>query len=581
MKNYIVTIIFVVIYLLIIFLPLEGIAFMPDIFDFSKLNSQDYFGLIIGAVSSIFGIMMAVIILSVEFFKERITKNNFVNPIEFKDIQNAIYLSVIIIFLSFLSYLIIEDFKTSRNITIGYYIGVLFLLYIFSVFPFFKELVDRSSQIKGVLELANSLVVEDFEQASKYRFQKHSSELNFIKIKKSVDSYIIENKIESYETVNDKILEKTFEFIGDGADRETCDNILGALTWLWRENCKTAIRSNDSQFFNTIWDSINKIYQHFADKKIELLHIQEIHTFIYFDLKSLYKYFKNTLSLSNALDVIENSFRVNVTKNCPKQEDIWDLIIMYEKDSRIDSNFSASSTWDGIIDIVKYINDIQNIAIELGDRELFEECNLRLDGICSHIIYEYNNLGSYQKGYLVWNILTTSYYYSSIALEKGLYKDTLDCYKVYKYLVESIIEGELLGERDIRVILRNLGNNLFEALKYKKLHSDNNYGTFSDFYKIGIHSIKKYHDSDLNKNVVDYFISYLIFCKEFIENEGLDNYVQEYNCVKKAISHFINIAEDYDNFKEDENPLKEWKTILENFQEIKLETPLNFKWEIK
>ncbi|MDR7694820.1 hypothetical protein D1000_05360 [Riemerella anatipestifer] len=74
MKNYKAAIIFALVNLLITFLPLECITFMPDIFDFSKLDSQDYFGLIIGAVSSIFGIMMAVIILSVEFFKERLTK---------------------------------------------------------------------------------------------------------------------------------------------------------------------------------------------------------------------------------------------------------------------------------------------------------------------------------------------------------------------------------------------------------------------------------------------------------------------------------------------------------------------------
>ncbi|MBT0572732.1 hypothetical protein PG294_08550 [Riemerella anatipestifer] len=85
-------------------------------------------------------------------------------------------------------------------------------------------------------------------------------------------------------------------------------------------------------------------------------------------------------------------------------------------------------------------------------------------------------------------------------------------------MIERIIEKESLKEEDIRVILKNLGNYLFEALKNKKLHSNYDFGTFPDFCRIGIHSIKKYNESGLNKNIVDYFINYLktlkIICRK-------------------------------------------------------------------
>ena len=580
-ENYKPIIIFALVYLLITFLPLECVAFMPDIFNFSKLDSQDYFGLIIGAVSSIFGIMMAVIILSVDFFKERLTKKNYINPVEFRIVQNAIFLPILIIVLSFISYLFVDEFNNTKNITLGYYVGILFILYIVSVFPFFKNIIGKSSQIKQVLEEVSDLNLEDFKQVSRYRYQNKNPESKLRNLKKVIDSFIIENKIESYEVINDKILEKGLEIIGEGDDRQKCNDVLGAITWLWGENCRTAIRVNDSHFFNSVWNSINSIYQRFADKRIELLHIQEVESFIYFDLKTLYKYFKNTISLGNALDIIENSFNENISKNCPKQEEIWDLMNLYEKTRNYDSNFSASSTWDGLNNIIRFIFDIQDIAIELGDKELFEECNQRINSICSHIIYDFNSLGKYQKGYLTWQTLTTNYYYSSIALEKGLYKDTLNCYKVHKHLIEEIIKKESLKEEDIRVILRNLGNYLFEALKNKKLHSDYDFGTFADFCRIGIHSIKKYNESDLNKNVVDYFINYLKHLKSFVENDGIGSYPNEYNNVKRAIAHFINVAITYDGMREDESPVKEWKEILNDFKEISKETPLNIDWEIK
>lgn len=190
-------------------------------------------------------------------------------------------------------------------------------------------------------------------------------------------------------------------------------------------------------------------------------------------------------------------------------------------------------------------------------------------------------MGQYQKGYLTWQTLTKNYYYSSIALGKGLYKDTLYCYKVHKHLIERIIEKEFLKEEDIRVILKNLGNDLFEALKNKKLHSDYDFGTFADFCRIGIHSIKKYNGSNLNKNVVDYFINFFKHLKSFIEKDGIENYPNEYNNVKRAISHFIDVAITYDGMKGDEKPVNEWKEILNDFKEIPKETPLNIDWEIK
>ncbi|MRN16255.1 hypothetical protein D1000_05365 [Riemerella anatipestifer] len=500
---------------------------------------------------------------------------------EFRNVQNAIFLPILIIVLSFISYLFVDEFNNTKNITLGYYVGILFILYIFSVFPFFKEIIGKSSQIKQVLEEVHTLSLEDFKQVSRYRYQNKNTESKLGKLKKVIDSFIIENKIESYEVINDKILEKGLEIIGEGDDRQKCDDVLGAITWLWGENCRTAIRVNDSHFFDSVWNSINSIYQRFADKKIELLHIQEVESFIYFDLKTLYKYFKNTISLGNALDVIENSFNENITKNCPNQEEIWGLMNFYEKvDDKHSSYLNSSLSWEGIKNIINKVFDIQDIAIELGDKELFKECNQRINLICSHIIYDFNNLGKYQKGYLTWQTLK-NYYYSSIALEKGLYKDTLDCYKVHKHLIERIIEKESLKEEDIRVILKNLGNYLFEALKNKKLHSNYDFGTFPDFCRIGIHSIKKYNESGLNKNIVDYFINYLKHLKSFVENDGIENYPNEYNNVKRAIAHFINVAITYDGMREDENRVKEWKEILNDFKEISKETPLNIDWEIK
>lgn len=573
----------IILFLLILFTPIaQKYAFVPDYLNFSKLQSaDDFFSLIIGAIASIFGILMAVIILSVEFFKEKLDKNNYLNPFDNHLIKNSIYLSVNIISFSFLSYIMIDKFNNSKYITIGYFIAALFVIYVYSVFPILKNIINSSSQIKQVLEMIKKLEIIDYKEFSKYSYKEKNPDSNLRKIKNEIDTYILENKINSYEVILEKILEKTIKLIGDGSNRENCDILIDALTWLLGENCKTAIRVNDSKYFDCVWNSINSIYLFAADKKIELINLQELESFIYFDIKNLYKHFKNTISLGNALNVIENSFNANITKNCPKQEDIWELINLYEKNHHTDSNFTTSFNWNHIITIIDFIFDIQDISIELIDKDLFEECNHRINKMCFNIIFKFDNLGQYQKGYLIWQKITKSYYKSSVALERGLYFNTLDCYNIHENLLKTIIQNEILKEEDIRVILKTLGNYLFTDMKNKKLNSDYTYGTFGNFCRIGINSIKKYKMSTLNKNVVDYFINYFTNLKFFIEKEGIENYVNEYTSIKSAISHFINVYQNFEVLKLDDEQVKKWTEILNDFKDIPIDSNFNIDWKIK
>ena len=50
-------------------------------------------------------------------FKERLTKKNYINPVEFRIVQNAIFLPILIIVLSFISYLFVDEFNNTKNIT--------------------------------------------------------------------------------------------------------------------------------------------------------------------------------------------------------------------------------------------------------------------------------------------------------------------------------------------------------------------------------------------------------------------------------------------------------------------------------
>lgn len=563
--------------------PLNRVAFIPDYLNFGKLDAQSYFGMIIGAVASIFGVLMAVIIISVEFLKEKIENNRYINPLERRNIQSTIHLSVNILLLTLLSYIHIDAFDNSNNITLGYYIAFLFILYIYSIYPFFTGIIEKSSKIRNVLDNVNSLIIEDFRKVLEYRYGKLVSDSKISLLKKDIDSYILSNNIYSYEIVANSVLERGFMLIGDGKDRRKCNEVFSAIVWLWRENAKTAVRNNDSQYFDLIWNSIGLIYLRAARNKIELMNLQEINMFIYFDLKSLYRQFKSTISLNNALDVIDVSFKINVLENCPKQNDIFDLVSSYEEiDSNNASSLDSSLAWKEIYEILRHIETVQEIAIELDDKNLFMECSERIQMICLDLVSDFKNLGHYQKGELVWRVLTSNYYQSSLALRKGLFSSTIYCFAIPKNLMVDVIKRNVFVEKDIRIIIKTLGEHLFNALKEHKLDFGYRDGTLEDFLKIGIGCITTYNINVVSKNTVKYFMGYFKYIKEYIELHGIEKYPQEYKAFQKAIKNYIEVGIRHGKFKENEKPICKWILLYNSFKEVENEDELGIvRWKIK
>lgn len=566
------------------FIPLEDFAFIPDFLNLSKLNTQNYFGLIISAVASIFGILMAVIIISVEFFKEKMNKNGYVNPLGNRNIQSTIHLSVNIIVIAFFSYITIDKFENSNTLTLGYYVAYLFILYIYSIYPFFTGVIDKSSKIKNVLENATSLNIKDFREFLMYSPNEKERIPKILLLKKDIDSYILENKESSYEAVNNAILKRGLNLIEENKDMQSRSEVVKVFIWLWTENAKMAIRANDSYYFDLIWNSIGEIYRFAAKKNIDLMNFQDIETFIFFDVKKLYLQFKNTFSLSNALNIIEASFKINLIKNCPKQEEIWDLMFLYERinyNSICVSSSDASVAWDRIVEIFKHIEIIQDIAIELGDQNLFMECNDKIGTICLDVLSNTNDIGSYQQGYLIKNALITSFYKSSIALEKEVFSNTMYCFDIPRYFMENAIKRELLIEKDVREIIMNLGEYLFIALKERKLDLGYSKGTFGEFTRIGLFCLRMYDKNIISEHTVNYFIEYFKYIKDFIEREGVYEFSEEYRITQRAVKDYIDVAIENCKFDKYELPVSKWVELYNSFKEINnLDKLVVIKWEI-
>ncbi|MFB9057174.1 hypothetical protein ACFFU9_10520 [Mariniflexile ostreae] len=573
------------IYVFLIITPLiEWIAFIPDYLNISSINPQDYFGIIIGAISSIFGIVMAVVLLSVEFFKERISKDAYVNPLENQLIRNSIYTSISLIGISFLGYIQIESFTTSKSVSIGYYIGFIFIFYIYSVFPVLKTIIGKSSRIKSNVDLVNSISLNSFQNVSRQRFRDNLVEDDTLKIlKKELDSYILSTNVTAYQKINDDIISKALTIITDGKNRQQCDIVIGGIIWLWRENSKTAIRASDNHYFETLWSYISDIYLYFADKKAPLLHLQDMHSFIYLDFFKLHEKLGNSIPLTNAMDSIEVSFKSNLTNNCPKQENLKRLARMFEEDGQYEpSSIDDSIQWDSINGLIGLMSKVQDCAINIGNKDLFEESIRRHQDICSDIYYGDYPIGNYQKRFILWKELTSSFYSSRKALEIGLYENTFDCFRIPKNLIVDLIERNYVKEKDLRVIISSYADYIILAFKEGKLSTDSLIGTLNEFCLIGVHCLKHYQKNPLAKKTVSYIIKVLKNLKKLAEKDLASINPNDYLNLKGKIKHFISVATDMDGFDPEKKPVKKWQKLLDNFQNISKEKEFSIiKWKIE
>ncbi|MBU2907574.1 hypothetical protein KO529_22420 [Arenibacter algicola] len=573
----------IIVFVILVATPLARItAFLPDYLNLSQVNSKEYFGLIIGAIASIFGILMAVIIITLEFFKERLNKNEHVNPLENKLIRNSIYNSVNLIGLSFIAYIFVDSFNTAKSLTIGYFLGIMFIAYIYSVFPVLKNIIGKSSQIKNNIDLTNTLILNSFKTASRYRHNKPEETNEVLKtLKKELDSYILSNNVSSYEKINTDILSKALILISNGQDRNSCDVIISGLVWLWRENCKTAIRVNDNQYFELVWNYLKDVYVYFANKKAPLLHLQDLHFFIIFDFLKLHIKLGNSIPLSTALDCIEISFKANLNNNCPKQEDIRDLVEMYEGVNFEGNVFYNDTQWDEIISINGCLSRIQETAIKIGDKDAFEESSRRIQNVCAELNFHVSSLGNYQKGIITLQSLTASFSNSHDALKSGMYESTLDCLNIPKYLIKRLIEEENIDNRDIRIIIQTLADYIILAFKEKKLFMNKTYGTLNDFCMIGIYSLKYYKENSIAKQTVKYIIKVLRHLKELAEEDMSTINSNDYLAIKSRIKHFADVAERCDWNNECEKPVKKWRKIQNDFKNVSEDIDFGIvKWKL-
>lgn len=503
---------------------------VPDYLNISSLNSTNYFELLISATASIFGILIAVILLTFEFVKHTAFRRKDGNILTKAMVTNLVATAVAIIILSLLSYSTIPDFKQSNNLSIAYFLGFLFAGFIITIYPAAKAILETANTLKSTKEDIKNLTPESFREVlilQDQRFISKNNELVLIRIRHELLNAVRECDYESYSSILEKLNNKAIALIGKGKNRQITGNIFRGMALIWNSGNFEALRVGNFQFYETIWKSIEELYEYAAKEKIYLLHYEQLDFFLSDFIKFLSR---NRLgdSLSSGVKVLSSAFKLNLKFNCPPQEEIMDLYIMFEDGKKISHHIRSSIQWDTITEFLSLIRSIQTSAIENIDKELFDTSRFELELIIREIGHdEFPNLQVYQEAYIVKEIISTQTSNGFIANEEKLFKESMMAFHIDTSLISDFIKKEKFY---IGGILEDISDFIIKSQRKERLDyfiSLNYWGA------LGRHISQVYLTNKTARKAMDYILDTFDKLKEEIEINQLPNQAKNYNEIKK------------------------------------------------
>lgn len=505
---------------------------IPDHFHLSGIKPSEYFGLITGSTTSIFGILVAVVLLTFEFTKHASFKLDDENIFNKAQVTNFVYLAVSIIVLSFISFTSISSFSNHFDLTIGYFLGFLFIIFIFAIFPVSKSILDTANTLKKTREEINNLILEDFEMIQSIKTSKFISKDNsvkLVKIRSELVKVVRDSDYEGYNTILSDLNKSVLKIIKNGDNRLTTLSVFQGLTFIWKSGNLEAFRLGNHQFYDTIWECIEELYEYAAKKKIFLLHFEEIDYFIN-DFINFLSRKKLGDSLNTGFKTLNKSFIQNLKYNCPPQEEIKFLYLIYERKPQLKHSPENNIHWDKIVDLFNKSNRIQNASITIGDEELFSSCQFENSYLAKQIFYqEQIILEPYKEAYLITHIISYQFYYALKAIQSTKLENPLLFVHSYSSLLSDATQANKIY---LPRLLEDYSDFLITSQRLKKL---DDYYLLNDLGALGRHLSEFYCSNTLAQKTINYTLDIFEHLKNEIEKDQLPEQSKNYIALKDQL----------------------------------------------
>lgn len=383
------------------------------------------------------------------------------------------------------------------------------------------------ASIKEILPLQNE------------KFISKESNVLLVKIRNRLASYVRECDYETYNAVLSELNNKIRELIQTGNDRRLTGEVFQALKFILDPSTFEALRVNNYQFYESVWECIDALYEYAYKNKIQLLHYEELDSFI-----RSYTLFLSTNKLSDALKkgakVLTNAFILNLNYNCPPQNKTINLYWVYEPDDvTFENDSKAGMQWMKIEELFSSIGEIYFKSVEILDKELYQECNFSTGQIIFDIKYgDLRKLEKYQERRIVDNIFQLRTEAADLANKKNMYDYFSWTFNLDEFSISEFIEQKKSYVKDV---LERTSDCLIKSQRLKKINDD----SLNNFGGIGRVVCKEYCKNEIARKAIEYILKSFVYLKEYIEENQLPDEAKNYNQIKSEVDSFRRVLNQY------------------------------------
>lgn len=443
--------------LIIYILP---IALFPDYLNLREYSKiYELFNLIISSLTSLIGIYITVSLVAYEFFKQKsgidFQKSFLVNR------TNALFISfsVSTIICAFISSLVIHSEKPNYNeVSIIYYNSFLFLLVICFLFPVAFNLFSSLKPGKLAseeIEKINSKTIfihwgneEDIDKQVEFMENDH-----LVKVQNMVIALIsVSDKIKA-QAIIFKCTKKLGTLIIETKIENEKKHIINRLINFYINIIDfTLLQPNNSAILNTIWASIEMMYQLLIQKKAYA------HNFKEFRNGFIERYFNRLIEnnkeeiIFNGIESLRNIIYNQMVSNMPSDEELYDLNHLraqFEKKFKYPTEFEDEAHHKSehfgeiAIEFLSCFSFIMDKAIKHKKPELLNKCAEELIKLNSEI-ERADNSGKYKQCFLYIKCSQMISDFAYTAFKENIYTTNSEAKGLLPILLEhDIQEGKL------------------------------------------------------------------------------------------------------------------------------------------
>lgn len=491
---------------MLIVLILSNFSFIKVDISYAMLSNA--ITIIIGSISSIFGIVIAIYILAYSLFEKNYSSISL-KLLNSKELSYYIQLCLSIVVIMIISNFLLKE--NINNVSLNL-IGLGTILYILSlalIYPIIRILISDSKSNKYIDELLsklNEVTAKDYLQPRKIEDLQQNP---FYELSTLSKSLIIGNE----RILLIQILNYCEELIKQNINRNTKKDtnfsreFIKAFVYLFKSFKKNSEESNEIWCMSLIFNNYMNIREYGVINKIPYYDFIEYEEFIH---NMIMKCLRNGhLEIVNSyLGFLFNFIELNIDNNLPDESEL--LIFSKGVDVKKDYDYAKTGQWEYLSSsIFRRIDIINQEAIKI--KEI---------GVVTSTFYSYNylfsmviksvKLGDKQKRSLIS--------YGSFHLEQNIIKiieRNLDDQLLTTYEPFSVSDSFGIN-KDLFLILFNAYTNIILHLsKYKVLSSFelNQYGTLG-------RSLAKYIDQgETIELVMKKIVGIMVTISKHVENE--------------------------------------------------------------